>query len=35
MTYVIRDFKSNTPINDTQFQFQKAQFPQFEVIDLR
>ena len=35
MTYVIRDFKSNTPINDKQFQFQKAQFPQFEVIDLR
>jgi outer membrane lipoprotein-sorting protein len=35
MTYVIRDFKSNNPINDNQFQFQKAQFPQFEVIDLR
>jgi len=35
MTYVIRDFKSNTPINETRFQFQKAQFPQFEVIDLR
>jgi len=35
MTYVIRDFKSNTPINDTQFQFQKSQFPQFEIVDLR
>jgi len=35
MTYVIRDFKSNAAINDSQFQFQKSQFPQFEVIDLR
>jgi outer membrane lipoprotein-sorting protein len=35
MTYVIRDFKPNSPINDSQFQFQKSQYPQFEVVDLR
>ncbi len=34
-TYIVKSFKTNTPINDTKFTYTKSKYPNAEVIDLR
>jgi len=34
-TYQIKSFTANTVISDTKFSFNKAEYPNFEIVDLR
>ncbi len=34
-TYIVKSFKTNTPINDAKFTYTKSKYPNAEVIDLR
>ena len=34
-TYIVKSFKTNTPIEDTKFTYSKSKYPNAEVIDLR
>ena len=34
-TYSVNDFKVNTSIPDSEFNFDKSKYPKVEVVDLR
>jgi outer membrane lipoprotein carrier protein len=34
-SYIINKFEPNTVVNDTQFTFNKSEFPDADIVDMR